>query len=208
VTGRTVTPPGSPADPPVPGSDLLSVTLDTMRGVWRDELAAFGPTGEPLAWDDAGGVPGSFPYSNLVYVDFDGVRFQQTNVVLAGRAFHQRSFTATVTGGVLRFDQLGPEAPVHVGVSGGPGIIWFVAEDLSAPGLRRYAEPDVIAVTGDRRTRDTVLWRDGRLVRTMHVDGTRLTSDTTRPVELDPRGVDHPVHGERSVTTHYQERTP
>ena len=191
------------------GSDLLSVTLDTMRGVWRDELTAFGPTGEPLAWDDAGGVPGPFPYSNLVYVDFDGERFQQTNVVLAGRAFHQRSFTATVTGGVLRFDQLGPEAPVHVGVSGGPGIIWFVAEDLTAPGLRPLRRTR--CHHGDRRpTHPGHRAVAGRPAGSHHArrrHPTHVRHDASRST-LDPRGVDHPVHGERSVTAQYQERTP
>lgn len=187
--------------------DQLKADLMAMRGVWRDDLAAFGPNGETLAWDDHGGVPGPFPYSNLVYVDFDGERYEQTNVVLDGRPSHQRSFTATVADGRLTFDRLGPEAPVHVGISGGPGLIWFVADDLGEPGLQRYAEPDLIRVQGDRRWRDTVLWRDGALVRTMHVEGVRLTIDTTRPHELDPRGLDHPVHGERSVTTHYQEPT-
>lgn len=186
-------------------ADQLSTDLHAMRGVWRDTLTAIGPAGESLTWDDAGGVPGAFPYTNLVYVDFDGERYQQTNVVLDGRERSQRSFTATVAGGRLTFDRLGPDAPVHVGISGGPGLIWFVAEHLGEPGLQRYAEPDLIRIQGDRRWRDTVLWRDGSLARTLHVDGVRLTLDTTRPHELDPRGPGHPVHGERSITTHYQE---
>jgi len=187
------------------GHDLLCATLESMRGVWRDDLRAFGPASEALTWDDAGGVTGAFPYTNLVYVDFDGERYQQTNVVLDGRPHHERSFTATVVEGRLTFDRLGPDAPVHVGVSGGPGLIWFVADDLSEPGLQRYAEPDLIRIQGDRRWRDTVLWRNATLARTLHVEGVRLTVDTTRPHELDPRGLDHPVHGVRSVTTHYQE---
>jgi hypothetical protein len=186
-------------------TDRLRSDLISMRGVWCDELTAFGPNGEALSWDDAGGTPGAFPYRNLVYVDFDGERYEQTNVVLDGRAFHQRSFTATVADGRLTFDRLGPDAPVHVGVSGGPGLIWFVAADVGAPGLQRYAEPDLIRIHGDRRWRDTVLWRNGTLARTLHVDGVRLTLDTTIVHELDPRGPGHPVHGERSVTTHYQE---
>jgi len=188
--------------------DQLAADLTAMRGVWRDELSACGPQGEPLTWDDAGGVPGAFPYTNLVYVDFDRStgRFEQTNVVLEGREHHVRTFTATVASGRLTFDRLGPEAPEHVGVSGGPGLIWFVAADLREPGVQRYAEPDLIRVQGDRRWRDTVLWRNGTLARTLHVEGHRLTLDTTRPHELDPRGTDAPVHGERSVTTNY--RTP
>ena len=45
---------------------------------------------------------------------------------------------------VLTFRRLGPEAPEHVGVTGGPGLIWFVSRSLADPGLQRYCEPDLI----------------------------------------------------------------
>ena len=106
-------------------------------------------------------------------------------------------------GAVLKFRRLGPEAPQHVGVSGGPGIIWFVPESWNEPGLGRYSEPDHIRIEGDRRWRTTVLYRHGPLVRTMFVDGTRLSTDTSRTHELDPRGPHAPVHELRDVTEHF-----
>ena len=117
------------------------------------------------------------------------------------------SFTAAVAGGVLTFDRLGPQAPRHVGISGGPGLIWFVAADLAESGLQRYAEPDLIRIDGDRRWRDTVLWRDAALARTLHVEGVRVGSDTSvlHPLDIRPDGT--PVHGERSVTSNYQPAT-
>lgn len=189
-------------------SDQLLTDLASMRGVWRDTLRAHAPDGTELTHDAHGGVPGAFPYENLVYVDLqvdDGIgRYTQTNVVLSGREFHQRTFTATVADGQLRFDVLGPEAPEHVGVSGGAGLIWFVAERSTDDGLRRYAEPDLIRVDGERRWRTTVLWRDGVLARLLEVEGVLLDRDTTRPHQLDPRGAERPVHGDRSVTTNYR----
>ncbi len=191
-----------------PTGQLLA-DLVSMRGVWRDRLHAYAPDGVEMVEDHHGGVPGAFPYENLVYVDLDADvaagtgRYTQTNVVLSGREFHQRTFTATVADGQLRFDVLGPDAPVHVGISGGPGRIWFVATSTVAAGLARYAEPDLIRIEGDRRWRHTVLWRDGALVRVLDVEGERLTTSTTSVHELDPRGQGHPVHGERSVTTNY-----
>jgi hypothetical protein len=194
------------------GSGQLLADLGSMCGVWRDRLRAFAPDGVELIEDLHGGVPGAFPYENLVYVDLDADvaagtgRYRQTNVVLSGREFHQRTFTATVAGGQLRFDGLGPDAPVHVGISGGPGRIWFVAGSSTAQGLARYAEPDLIRVEGDRRWRHTVLWRNGELARVLDVEGERLTTSTATVHELDPRGPGHPVHGERSVTTNYTAR--
>jgi hypothetical protein len=178
--------------------------LTAMVGVWRDELTATDAEGVPVLWDHHGGIPGAFPYTNLVYVDFDGVKYQQTNVTIAGRDLHERSFTATVRDGVLIFDRLGPEAPEHRGVSGGPGLVWFVATNLGDSGLQRYAEPDLIRIDGDRRWRDTVLWRNGALARLLHVEGTRVSVSTTELHPLDPRPGGTAVHGQRSVTTNYQ----
>ena len=180
--------------------DLLA-----MVGVWHDRLNANGVDGEPIADDPHGGVPGPFPYENLVYVDFDPDTgaYVQTNVTFRGREAHARTFEADVADGVLRFRRLGPDAPHHVGISAGPGLIWFVSESMLDDGLRRYCEPDFITVSGDTRTRDTVLWRQGALARTLHVDGTRLTVDTSHRHDLDPRGPGVECHEIRSSTTQY-----
>lgn len=185
-------------------SQQLHDDLTSMVGVWREYLAAYSRGGTPLSNDDAGGVPGPFPYENLVYVDFDGHRYTQTNVVLSGRQPDQRTFTATVADGVFRFDHLGPDAPTHMGVSGGPGLIWFVAERITDVGVSRYSEPDLIRIEGDRRWRNTALWRDGKLTRLLAAEGVRLSTDTAIPHELDPRGAGSPVHGTKSVTHQYE----
>ena len=198
------------------GAARLVDDLRSMVGVWHDRLRAWDAAGTELHHDPFGGVPGPFPYENLVYCDFDGRTWTQTNVTFRGREPHARTFEADVDGGVLTFRRLGPEAPEHVGVSGGPGLIWFVARSLAEPGLQRYCEPDLIRldVPADedpaagrpaRRWRTTVLWRDGELVRPMLVEGERLTVDTSRTHPWDPRGADAPVHGTRSATRQYQE---
>lgn len=190
----------------------LESDLTAMVGVWRDRLRAWTTDGDPLPDDPFGGVAGPFPYENLVYCDFDGATWRQTNVTFRGRPVHVRSFEADVADGTLRFRSLGPQAPTHIGISGGPGLIWFAAERLDHPGLQRYCEPDLIRievpetespVRPARRWRTTVLWRDRVLVRPMLVEGERLTRDTTRTHELDPRGPDAPVHEKRSSTQQY-----
>lgn len=183
----------------------LEADIVAMCGAWHDVLSANEVDGSPIAYDPHGGVAGPFPYENLVYVSFEQSTgaYTQTNVTFRGRETHARTFEADVADGVLRFRKLGPEAPEHVGVSAGVGLIWFVSESTLDDGLRRYCEPDFIRLTGDQRTRDTVLWRDGTLVRTLHVDGTRLTIDESTRHALDPRGADGPVHELRSSTTHY-----
>jgi len=194
----------------------LADDLAAMVGVWHDHLVAHDVEGRPLAHDPFGGAPGPFPYDNLVYCDFDGTTWTQTNVAFRGRPLQVRTFEADVADDVLTFRRLGPDAPRHVGVSGGPGLIWFVAESLAEAGLQRYCEPDLIRIdtppeaTGDpaRRWRSTVLWRDGRLVRTLAVEGTRLSGDTSRTHEWDPRGPDAAVHGERSRTQQYRSTAP
>ena len=114
----------------------LADDLAAMVGVWHDHLEAFGPDGSPVTEDPHGGVPGPFPYDNLVYFDFDGSTVTQTNVTFRGREPNVRTFESDLVDGVLRFRRLGPEAPQHVGVSGGPGIIWFVPESWNEPGTR------------------------------------------------------------------------
>jgi hypothetical protein len=188
----------------------LHADLAAMVGVWRDHLVAFDLHGAAVDHDPHGGVPGPFPYDNLVYVDFDepSGTYRQTNVTLpVERQLAVRTFEASVTDGVLRFARLGPDAPEHVGVSGGPGLIWFVSQRNTDKGLQRYAEPDLIRIEGDRRWRHTVLWRNGELVRTMLVEGDRLTGDTSGLHPLDPRPAGTAVHATRSVTTHYTPTT-
>ncbi len=187
----------------------LAEDLAAMVGVWHDHLEAFDPDGAPVTEDLHGGVPGPFPYDNLVYFDFDGSTVTQSNVTFGGREAKVRTFESDLVDGVLRFRKLGPDAPQHVGVSGGPGIIWFVPESWQEPGLGHYSEPDHIRLDGDRRWRTTVLYRHGPLVRTMLVTGERLTTDTSRRHELDPRGPGAPVHELRDVTPHFatDERT-
>ena len=184
-------------------SDQLVADLFAMCGVWRDTCRAYDPTGDEIYYDHAGGAPGEFPFDNLVYVDFDGERYLQTNVSVDRTTLQERTFGATVANACLTFDRLGPEAPRHVGHSGGPGLIWFVAADCGDPGLRNYCEPDLIRLEGDRRWRNTVLWRDRSIARLLRVEGVRLSQDTAVRHQLDPRPPG-PVHGARSQTTHYQ----
>ncbi|MEZ5267242.1 MAG: hypothetical protein R2789_01280 [Microthrixaceae bacterium] len=73
-----------------------------MTGVWHDHLEAFDPEGTPIAHDEHGGVPGPFPYDNLVYFDFDGSTVTQTNVTFAGREPKVRTFESDLVDGVLR----------------------------------------------------------------------------------------------------------
>lgn len=190
----------------------LTDDLFAMVGVWHDHLTAYDRHGHAVDEDPHGGVPGPFPYDNLVYCDFDGRTWTQTNVTFRGRPTAVRTFEADVEDDVLAFRTLGPEAPRHLGVSGGPGLIWFVAEDMAEPGLQRYCEPDLIRLdttpeaTGQpaRRWRTTVLWRDARLVRPMLVEGVRLDTDTSRRHQWDPRqGPPEAVHERRSSTNHY-----
>ena len=188
----------------------LTQDLFAMVGVWHDHLTAWDTRGHALDHDPFGGVPGPFPYDNLVYCDFDGTVWTQTNVTFRGRDLAVRTFEADVADGTLTFRRLGPEAPEHVGVSGGPGLIWFVSRSLADPGLQRYCEPDLIRleVPSDgspaRRWRTTVLWRDAELVRPMLVEGVRVSVDASRPHDGDPRGADAAVHQDRSVTEHYR----
>lgn len=183
----------------------VAETLTLMCGVWHDHLVAYDIHGAPITFDEHGSVPAPYPYDNLVYIDFDGVNYRQTNVTFRGRPVHTRSFRATVTNGVLEFETLGPDDPGHVGVSGGSGVIFFVPRDLSHPALQVYSEPDHIRLLGaQQRTRTTVLYRGGTLVRTLTVSGTKIAATAERRVAFDPRGLDGPVHEERSTTKMFQ----
>lgn len=175
--------------------------LTRMAGVWLDHLVAFHPDGTPMTHDEHGTSPGPFPYDNLVYIDFDGERYTQTNVTFRGRPVHVRSFRARVIDGMLRFDTLGPQDPGHVGVSGGSGLIWFVPERVDHPSVGRYSEPDHIRLlSDDQRARVTTMYRNGALVRIMTVSGVRLAARADARVSFDPRGADGDVHEARSTT--------
>lgn len=169
-------------------------TLMAMRGVWHDHVEVFDLAGEPLAFDEASGTPGPAPFDNLVYIDFDGREYRQTNVTFRGRPLHVRSFRGHVENGVLVFGSLGEEDPVHVGVSGGPGVLVFAPKRLT-PAWERYHEPDFIRLLSPGvRTRTTVLYRGGVAVRTLTAHGTRLCPVADRRVSFDPRGPDGDVH--------------
>ena len=99
----------------------LDRDLFAMVGVWHDHLTAWDVHGRAVDHDPFGGVPGPFPYDNLVYCDFDGSVWTQTNVTFRGREPAVRTFEADVADGVLTFRRLGPEAPEHVGRVGRAG---------------------------------------------------------------------------------------
>lgn len=181
-------------------------TLSLMQGVWHDHIELFDLAGNPLPLDVHSGTPGAAPFDNLVYIDFDGELYRQTNVTFRGRPLHVRSFTGRLVEGILYFDRLGPEAPQHIGVSGGAGVLWFASQTSTDPALARYAEPDCITLDGHgQRTRATVLYRNGVAVRTLTARGVRIAPVADRRVPFDPRGADGPVHDVRSVTTVFRE---
>ncbi len=169
-------------------------TLTLMSGVWHDHIEVFNLAGHPLAVDEYSGTPGAAPWDNLVYVDFDGENYRQTNVTFKGRPFHLRSFAGHLVDGVLVFNKLGPDAPEHIGVSGGPGILFYTPRAVD-DAWQRYSEPDCIRLIGaSERTRTTVLYRNGVAVRTLTAYGQKIAPVADRRVPWDPRGTDGPVH--------------
>ena len=114
------------------GADLrgANLSLSDLRGVWRDRLTAVDGSGRDVTHDPHGGVPGAFPYENLVYIDFDGERYVQTSVVSSRRDPAVRTFEARRNGETLVFTTLGPGAPNIVGISPVRGHLWFVADDI------------------------------------------------------------------------------
>ncbi len=171
-----------------------------MRGVWHDTLELFELDGTPRCFDEQGGQPGASPFENLVYIDFDGENFRQTNVTLRGRPLHVRSFAGNLRDGILHFDKLGANDPGHVGVSGGIGVLIFTPQIID-DSWHRYSEPDYIRLIGaNRRTRSTMLYRDGKLVRTLSVTGYKLSPVADRRMPFDPRGADGDIHEITSVT--------
>lgn len=177
----------------------VGYNLNLMRGVWHDRLELFEPDGTPRFDDRQGGQPGASPFENLVYIDFDGENFRQTNVAFRGRPTHVRSFEGKLIEGILHFAKLGENDPGHVGVSGGTGILIFTPK-LIDESWQRYSEPDYIRISGDTRTRCTMLYRDGKLVRTLSVVGHRLSPFAGKRMSFDPRGENGGVHEVKSVT--------
>jgi hypothetical protein len=177
----------------------VAYNLDLMRGVWHDKCSLFELDGTPRLYDEQGGTPGNSPYENLVYIDFDGENYRQTNVTFKGRPLHVRSFEAQVRNGILRFNKLGEGDGGHVGVSGGSGILIFTPMFID-DSWKEYSEPDYISINGDNRTRNTMLYRKGKLVRTLSVVGTRLSPVADKRMPFDPRGEIGEVHDIQSVT--------
>lgn len=186
----------------LPGT--VGYMLMQMRGVWHDHLELCALDGTPLSEDIYGMVNGPAPFDNLVYVEFDGEIYRQTNVTFRGRPLHVRSFTGKLIDGILHFDTLGPNDPGHIGVAAGHDTLIFVAQKID-DSLKRYAEPDFIRLIGmSERTRSTVLYRNGIAVRTLNVRGVKLSPSGDRRHALDPRGLEGEVHENRSVTMAYQ----
>lgn len=169
-------------------------TLERLRGVWHDRVEVFDLAGRLLDRDEHSGTPGPAPYDNLVYIDFDGAEYRQTNVSFRGRQPHVRTFTGGLRDGVLVFSRLGPEAPEHIGVSGGPGVLFFAPRRVDA-GWSRYHEPDCLRLLGSgQRTRTTLLYHRGEAVRSLTANGSRIAATAERRVAADPRGAGGPVH--------------
>lgn len=174
--------------------------LMRMRGVWHDHIEIFGLDGTPLDEDQWSGTTGSAPFDNLVYIDFDGRNYRQTNVTFRGRPLHVRSFKGELHEGVLYFDRLGPNDPGHIGISAGADVLLYVASRVT-DAMLHYSEPDFIHLIGQsQRTRTTVLYRHGIAVRTLRATGYKLTTDTSRRIAFDPRGQGDDVHDTHSVT--------
>ena len=174
----------------------VQYNLSLLNGTWHDHVELFELDGSELSEDSLAGSPGESPFENLVYIDFDGERLSLTNVHIRGRAPSAKTFTGRMRDGLLVFDSLGPGAYENVGISGGPGILTFTARELG-DATDVYAEPDFIIVTADgERTRHTVLYRNGKAVRTLTARGKRLDRECSVRHELDPRGPVGPVHEE------------
>jgi len=182
-------------------------TLSRMRGVWHEHVEVFAPDGRPLVEDTHSGSPGPAPYERLVYLDFDGQNYVQTNVSCGGRPLEVRTFRGLIRDGVLVFDRLGPDAPEHVGISGGPGVLVFCAREVDAA-WQRYNEPDVIVLRGGgRRTRTTVLWRDGVVRRVLQAEGVQVSPRADRRASFDPRGAEGDVHDRPLPTRVFTEKS-
>lgn len=189
----------------------VRANLHAMVGVWHDRLTGFHPDGSTMDFDEHGGTPGPFPYENLVYIDFDGETYRQTNVSIAGRPLSIRSFSAHMVDGILAFGELGRGDPGHVGVSGGPGVLVFTPRVIDES-LQRFSDPDFILLMGPDLTRPTsrmrvtTLYRHGVIRRVLRVEGDRVGDNPRVRHARDPRGTDGPVHEPPSSTSVYEAR--
>ena len=180
--------------------------LNILNGVWHDHITLYDLTGHPIVNDAHSGSPGASPFDNLVYINFDGETYRQTNVTFAGRPLHVRSFTGKLIDGVLHFDKLGPNDPGHIGIAAGNNILAFVPAQIS-DALKRYSEPDFIFIDPpNNRTRSTVLYRDGNAVRTLHAQGYKIAPQANQRLTNDPRGLEGDVHDIRSTTQVFKSR--
>lgn len=179
-------------------------TLTLMNGVWHDHIETFNLDGTPLAHDPYSGTPGDSPFDNLVYIDFDGEHYKQTNVTFKGRPLHIRSFAGKLIDGVLVFNKLGPDAPEHIGISGGYGILIFAPRNIDEA-WQRYSEPDWIKLNGiHERIRTTILYKNGVATRTLTAIGYKIAPTADRRVSFDPRGAEGDVHNLPSETLVYK----
>lgn len=174
----------------------VGYNLMQLRGVWHDHIELYNLDGTPLDDDTTAGsgTPGPGPFDNLVYIDFDGVTLTLTNVHIRGREMVAKTFQGKLIDGVLVFDPLGPGAYKNIGMSGGPGILTFTADKL-CKATDVYMEPDFIIQTAPgERVRHTVLYRNGKALRTLTAKGTRLWPTCEKRHPLDPRGEHGNVH--------------
>jgi len=179
--------------------------LTMMQGTWHDHIELYDLSGAPIDMDEKAGSPGASPFDNLVYIDFDGENYTQTNVTFRGRPLHVRTFTGKLINGILHFDKLGPNDPGHIGVAAGNNILAFVPGKIS-DALKRYTEPDFLFIEPPhKRTRSTVLYRDGEAIRTLHAQGLKVAPTAARRHRDDPRGIEGAVHEIRSITQVFKE---
>lgn len=175
-------------------SGSVGETLTAMQGVWHDHIELYRLDGDKLADDQWSGTPGSAPFDNLVYVEFDGEIYRQTNVTFRGRPLHVRSFQGVLRDGILHFGRLGPADPSHIAVSAGPGRL-ILAPIKYTEAWQKYLEPDFVQLLGPgKRNRTTLLYRQGLAVRSLHASGHRLSPVGSKRLAIDPRGAEGPVH--------------
>lgn len=192
---------------PATHSSCVIDTLHQMTGVWHDHIKLFTLDGSELSDDTkaGSGTPGSSPFENLVYLDFDGHHLTLTNVHIKGRPLAAKTFTGKIVDNLLVFDELGKGAYKNIGMSGGPNIITFSAAKLSAA-TDIYLEPDfIMLLSPTERIRHTVLYRHGQATRTLTAKGKKLSNDCSIKHDLDPRPATNPIHETPFVSSIWQQ---